>query len=109
MVEEAYPLTSQAAQMVPAVGIPWAGLKYARAVDDGDTEEAIKASLAAIPVAERTYKLGTQLANGRHIDRALTQSRGLWDALQNLGRRFGAGEQVAETVNASAAHAAQRK
>ncbi|MDD2978249.1 hypothetical protein [Aquabacterium sp.] len=97
VLQQEYPLAYQAAQLHPAVGIPAAGLNYADAMQKGDTQGAIAASLSSIPLAEKAYKVGNAIASGV---REIVGNRGFRAAANNLGRRFGAGEQTAESFEA---------
>lgn len=60
-LNEAYPLPYQMAQMHPAVGIPAAAMNYADAADAGDTDGMVRASLSAVPVAEKAFRIGRAL------------------------------------------------
>ena len=97
VLQQEYPLAYQAAQLHPVVGIPAAGLNYADAMQKGDTQGAIAASLSSIPLAEKAYKVGNSIASGV---REIVGNRGFRAAANNLGRRFGAGEQTAESFEA---------
>src|SRR5574340_1190664 len=62
VLQKAAPIAYNAAQLHPLVGIPTAGMNYADAMERGDTSGAIAASLSAIPVAERAYHVGSNVA-----------------------------------------------
>jgi len=67
----------------------------------GDTSGAIAASLSGIPIIEKGYKVGAAVAKGA---KDLIGSGGVRSAVNALGRRFGAGEQVAESFDAGVQH-----
>lgn len=94
---EEYPLAYQAAQMHPVVGIPAAAMNYADAYGKNDTEGMIKASLSGIPIGEKAYQIGKALPTAV---RQIAGNGGLRAAVNNIGRRFGAGETAAEAGKA---------
>ena len=112
VLQEEHPLAYQAAQMHPAVGIPTAALNYADAMDAGDTEGGIKASLSAIPIAEKGYALGRVATSAPAVVRSVSnQAAGLGGGLRGwigaIGRRTAAGENVSESFEAGQATGAQ--
>src|SRR5574338_74165 len=102
-IQKAATLASNAAQMLPVVGIPTAGLNYADAMERGDTSGAIAASLSAIPVAERAYHVGSNVARSL---REFAGQGGFRRTFNEIGRRFGAGEQAAEAYESGRDQAA---
>ena len=103
VLQEEHPVAYQVAQMHPAIGIPTAALNYADGaqgiVDAGESprEKMIKASLSAIPVAERTYQVGNTVARGL---RQVLPEANVWRNAVNLGTRASAGENLAEAGEA---------
>lgn len=111
-LQEGYPLTYQAAQMHPAIGIPTSALNYADAMDAGDTEGGIKASLSSIPIAEKAYAIGRVASSAPAVARSISnQAAGLGGGLRGwigaIGRRTAAGENAAESFEAGHATGTQ--
>ena len=105
--KEKYPLTSEAAQLYPPVGITSAALEGIDAAQQGNPEEFGKAVLSAAPVS-RTYKIGNKVAKG--ISDVLdTLPPGAAKKALELWKKLGAGENAAESFEAGQKHGEQYK
>ena len=93
-LNEAYPLPYQIAQMHPAVGIPAAAMNYMDAADVGDTDGMIRASLSAVPVAEKAFRLGHALPTLRQAGAVSNAQHGV-----NLAPATGAVYKTAAAQN----------
>ena len=92
-----YPLPYEVAQVaLPPVGIAAAGLDYAEAARDNDSQGMARAALSAIPVVGRSFRVGNAVPSLRQAVSAVPQQHGL--ALTNpvMGATFKAG--AAENV-----------
>ena len=92
-----YPLPYEVAQTaLPPIGIAAAGMDYAEAAMNNDSQGMIRAALSAIPVAGRSFRLGRAVPSLRQAVSAVPQQHGL--ALTNpvMGATFKAG--AAENV-----------
>ena len=92
-----YPLPYEVAQVaVPPVGITAAGMDYAEAARNNDSQGMIRAALSSIPVVGRNFRVGHAVPSLRQAVSAVPQQHGL--ALTNpvMGATFKAG--AAENV-----------
>ena len=114
-LKQAYPLPYELAQTaIPPVGIAAAGLDYADAAQDGDSQGMARAALSAIPVVGRQFRIGTAAPSLRQAASAVPQQHGLRLANPVMGGTFKAGAaenvvQMGEAAHDQTALALQRR
>ena len=100
-----YPLPYEVAQAtLPPVGIAAAGMDYAEAARNNDSQGMARAALSAIPVAGRSFRMGHAAPSLRQAVSAVPQQHGL--ALTNpvMGATFKAGAAESVTQMGEAAY-----
>ena len=96
-LKQAYPLPYEIAQTaLPPVGIAAAGLDYAEAAQDGDSQGMARAALSAIPVVGKAFKVGRAVPSLRQAASAVPTQHGLSLTNPVMGATFKAG--AAENV-----------
>ena len=96
-LKQDYPLPYEMAQAaLPPLGIGAAGLDYAEAAQDNNSEGMVRAALSAIPVVGRSFRVGKAVPSLRQAVSAVPQQHGLALANPVMGATFKAG--AAENV-----------